>query len=153
MHLFCISFYFNFQQSRKTWIYFKMEVSSKNPFTWKLCNIRSGGEAENHLVSFLWMWKFKGYTGPWCAEVFPKPESLQNLHTHIIQHSFIVFPSLIHPCNSNGNCFYYTTSIAKNWVEPWLMLTPTYCPIPGAAVIVPIKIGDWSWTRGLVSRI
>lgn len=64
LYCICSVFHFNVQQSRKTWIYSKMEVSSKNPFTWKLCNIRSSGEAENHLVSFLWMWKFKGHTGP-----------------------------------------------------------------------------------------
>ena len=64
LYCICSVFHFNVQQSRKAWIYSKMEVSSKNPFTWKLCNIRSSGEAENHLVSFLWMWKFKGHTGP-----------------------------------------------------------------------------------------
>lgn len=38
-------------------------------------------------------------------------------------------PSPLHPCVSSGDCHYYTTSLAKNGMGSWFVLSPTYCSI------------------------
>ena len=76
------------------------------------------------------------------VDIWQNQYNIVKLYVPQLPYPFICqWTSRLLPCNSNGNCFYYTTSLAKNWMEPWFILTPTCCPIPGAAVIVPIKIG------------